>query len=108
VNSAQDLKLTGEKMLKEGDEEEAYLNFMRFVFVAVEATRLEEASTSDCRPIFNSVRLYMDKADVLSRALARRYSASFSKKKEVNDGALTKAPPELHKFPSDGFAGFVG
>jgi hypothetical protein len=66
----------GDKMLSEGDEEEAYIYFMRYVYLALEANKLPEHEKSPLLPIIRDIKMKkycMEKAEILHNSLKKRY-----------------------------------
>jgi USP8 dimerisation domain len=109
IKTALQMPELGERYAKEGDEEEAYVLFMRFIYLAVEAKKLGEPRRSQLRPIINNaiISKCMERAEQLNKSLERRYE-SLKQEKAMQDAAfeLVKAPGrELIPPPSNAFAG---
>jgi hypothetical protein len=99
----------GERYAKEGDEEEAYVLFMRFIHLVMEAKKVSEPRKSQLRPITHGAIIgkCMERAEQLNKSLERRYE-SLKQEKAMQDAAfeLVKAPGrELIPPPSNAFAG---
>jgi len=111
LKSALQLPEIGEKNIKEGDEEEAYLFFMKFVYLAVEAKKMPEPKRTQLKPLISNSKLKvcMDQAEILTKSLERRYK-SMAEEKSLQDAAfmLAQTPLEMPTAPHNGFAGANG
>ncbi|XP_065343241.1 ubiquitin carboxyl-terminal hydrolase 8 [Cloeon dipterum] len=106
--SAQKLPATAEDYLKKGDQEQAYILFMRFTHLAMEIGRSPDIKREDTKSVFSntSIKRCLEQAEALTKILERRYKTA-EEEKLLRNAAIeaVKAPPEVTVAPSNNFAG---
>ncbi|XP_059475384.1 ubiquitin carboxyl-terminal hydrolase 8 [Neocloeon triangulifer] len=106
--TAQKMPGMAEKSAKEGDEEQAYILYMRFTHLYVNINRLTNVKTEDFKKVFNKSILEMciKRAEELNKSLERRYK-TLEEEKRLQNAAFeaVKTSPEVAVPPSNNFSG---